>query len=325
MLIAVLGVVSVNAVAAGYGFIGTPDGSALGIPKDWLAGTPFPDYRVPGILLFSLGLLYGFAAFREVRRGSDAWVWAGLSGGAMIAWIIVQAAMMGSFRHPIQTLLQAIVLAAGLLSGASAFLQFRAWHHRWGATDDEFEAPMDGDEYFPRPSFNPTRAVTINASPSQVWPWIVQMGYGRAGFYSYDLLDNKAKPSLKRINPELQQVRQGDWVPMSSRVNETMAFRVAQMDPPYNLVWRKPDSTWAWKLVPLTGGKTRLITRIRLNYAWRSPLVILTLLLMEIGDFVMMRKCLLGIKERAEALPGGNRVNPMPVGLSMNAGSEGRV
>ena len=125
-LVGLLALVSVNALAAGYAFVATPDGSALGIPQDWLDGTPFADYRAPGAILFALGLLYAFAALREGRGHRGAWFWAGLSGGAMIVWIAVQAALMGSTRHPIQTTLQAAILSIGLVTGLLAWSQLRA-------------------------------------------------------------------------------------------------------------------------------------------------------------------------------------------------------
>lgn len=103
-----------------------PDGSALGIPVSWLENSPFADYLVPGMTLFGLGLLYGFAAFREARGARDAWFWAGLSGGAMIVWITVQVALMGYDRHPIQTTLQVAVLAIGAATGLLAISQLRA-------------------------------------------------------------------------------------------------------------------------------------------------------------------------------------------------------
>jgi hypothetical protein len=79
---------------------------------------------------------------------------------------------------------------------------FRRWHLRWGATDVEVSEAMPGDELVSEPSFNATRAITIDAPPEAVWPWLVQIGYGRAGWYSYDLLDNGARPSAERILPE---------------------------------------------------------------------------------------------------------------------------
>ncbi|HET9324803.1 MAG TPA: hypothetical protein VFO03_13075 [Gaiellaceae bacterium] len=168
---------------------------------------------------------------------------------------------------------------------------------------------MPGDEIVPQASFNATRAITIGASPDHVWPWLVQLGFGRAGWYSYDLFDNAARPSARRILPEFQHPAVGDWVPMSSKVNETTAFRVRELDPNRVLLWEKPNSTWAWTLTPLGSGReTRLVTRIRQYYDWRrSPAnALLTLTLFELGDFPMMRKLLLGVRERAEGLAVGD-------------------
>ena len=180
---------------------------------------------------------------------------------------------------------------------------YRRWHLRWGATDAEVKAAMPGDELVPDPSFRATRAITIAAPPEKVWPWIVQLGTGRAGFYSYDLFDNAARPSADRILPQFQHTRVGDWVPMSSKVNETTAFKFTAFEPNQWLLWAKPHSTWSWTLTPVDGG-TRLITRLKERYAWRSSpgLALLTLILFEFGDFPMMRKLLLGIRRRAERL-----------------------
>jgi hypothetical protein len=80
---------------------------------------------------------------------------------------------------------------------------FRCWHTRWGATDAEVAGPMPGDELVPKASFDATRAITINAPPERVrvWPWIVQMGYRRTGFYTDALLDNAGYDSADRIFP----------------------------------------------------------------------------------------------------------------------------
>ena len=177
----------------------------------------------------------------------------------------------------------------------------RPWHTRWGATPSELRSAMPGDERFPRAQFHATRAITIDAPPSAVWPWLMQVGYGRAGFYSYDLLDSLGHPSADRIVPELQAVHVGDWVPMSPTVNETTAFKVDSMEPPVSLVWRKPDSTWAWRLDP-AGDGTRLVTRLRIVYDWRKRgSALLSVILIEFGDFAMMRRMLKGIRRRAES------------------------
>jgi hypothetical protein len=133
-----------------------------------------------------------------------------------------------------------------------------------------------------------------------VWPWLVQVGYGRAGFYSYDLLDSLGRPSAEGIVPELQAVRVGDWVPMSATINETTAFKVETVDPCSRLLWSKPDSTWSWRLDP-AGERTRLVTRLRVVYDWHRPgAALLSIFLIEFGDFAMMRRMLKGIRRRAQ-------------------------
>jgi hypothetical protein len=182
---------------------------------------------------------------------------------------------------------------------------YRPWHLRWGATDDEVASAMPGDELVGKPSFNATRAITVDAPPEAVWPWIIQIGFGRAGFYSYDLLDNAGRPSAETILSEYQTPKIGDWVPMARKVNETTAFKIAGCEPNSWILWEKPDSTWAWKLIPRDGDRTRLITRLKARYEWRRApgSGLLSLILLEFGDFAMMRKLLLGVKTRAERQP----------------------
>jgi hypothetical protein len=116
ILASILGLIGLNAILAGYGFIGTPDGSAVGIPQEWLADTPFGDYLIPGAILFGLGVLHLCAAYLEIRGDRTAsWI-AQVAGAGLLVWIVVQAAMMGSFRHPAQTTLQAVCLLAGLIT-----------------------------------------------------------------------------------------------------------------------------------------------------------------------------------------------------------------
>ena len=177
----------------------------------------------------------------------------------------------------------------------------RGWYTHWGATRAEAHSTMPGDEFYPRAQFQATRAISIKAKPCDVYPWLLQVGFGRAGFYSYDLLDSLGRPSADRIVPELQKVGIGDWVPMSASVNETTAFRVRSLDPSGSLLWRKPDSTWSWRLEP-EGDGTRLVTRLRVVYDWHKPsMALLSVFLIEFGDFAMMRRMLKGIRRRAEA------------------------
>ena len=191
-----------------------------------------------------------------------------------------------------------MVVAAALSVSLAA--QYRRWHQRWGATDAEVDGDMPGDILLATSAFVATRAITIAAPPERVWPWLVQTGFGRAGFYSYDLLDNLGRHSADVVLPEFQNVAVGDLAaPMASPPNELTAFRVVEVDAPRTLVWAKPDSTWAWRLEPVRANGTRLVTRLKAQYEM-GPFLPATVLLMEIGDFPMMRRMLLGIRERAE-------------------------
>ena len=199
------------------------------------------------------------------------------------------------------------VLAAIPLFAVTPLL--RHWHLRWGATDDEVRGVMPGDDRVPVASFSATRAIDIDAPPELVWPWIVQMGYRRAGFYTYSLLDNAGFESADRVLDEFQSPEVGDWMPMAKAVNETTAFRVDSFETNRWLLWVKPDSTWSWKMAPVDGGRTRLITRLKQRYPWETPMsAAVAVLLLEFGDFPMMRRMLNGIKARAERLASRSRI-----------------
>ncbi len=180
------------------------------------------------------------------------------------------------------------------------FLVYRPWHLRWGSTDEEVSRSLPGDDVVIDPTFDATRAVTVNATPDAIWPWIVQMGYGRAGWYTYDLLDNFGRRSADAIVPSLQGVAVGDVVPMGPG---GAGLRVKDFVPCEWLLWwdGAGRSTWLWSLTETAPGQTRLVTRIRTRYRWTHPSILFALLLMEPWDFPMMRKCLLGIKQRAES------------------------
>jgi len=176
----------------------------------------------------------------------------------------------------------------------------RHWHRSWGATSAEVAAGMPGDQLLPRAQYRCTRAITVEATPGEVWPWLVQVGYRRAGWYAGDLLDNFARPSLRRIVPELQDLRVGQWLAMVPKPSERTAFLVDSFAEPSWLLWRTPNRTWSWRLIQLAGGRTRLITRMHTAYEWRRPLALVTVLLMECADYPMMRRMLRGIRDRAE-------------------------
>ena len=92
---------------------------------------------------------------------------------------------------------------------------------------------------------------------------------------------------------------------MGGKPTPATAYRVTRLEPGTLMLWEKPGGTWLWLLEPAGAGSTRLITRLRSRYDWAKPAIVTELILMEIGDPFMMRKCLLGIKERAEHLAAG--------------------
>jgi hypothetical protein len=189
-----------------------------------------------------------------------------------------------------------------VVSAAGAYLGVvRPWQLRWGADDEEVSRSMPGDTLVDRPTFNATRAVTVDARPEYIWPWLLQIGINRAGWYSYDWLDNLGRPSATAIIPELQQLEVGDLIPISP--NGQYGLKVWSFKPHEWMVWvdDQAHTSWLWLLDPIDEGSTRLITRIRMRYQWLRPDIAFDLLV-EFGDLVMMRKCILGIKERAEAL-----------------------
>ena len=196
-------------------------------------------------------------------------------------------------------------------------LVLRPWHRRWGATEEEVKRTLPGDDLLLHPMNAITRAITINAPPEAIWPWLVQMGYGRAGWYSYDFLDNSGTPSANRIIPELQNLRAGDIMPSSPpiRLGKTTlvgpedGFKVEVIEPNHYLVltssgigpWRQPnpDAVWTFYLEPIDENSTRLIERLRNDS--RPPFSsVLTYPVFEPGDFLMMRKQMLTLKRLVE-------------------------
>ena len=194
-----------------------------------------------------------------------------------------------------------VILGLSALLAGSYVRWLRPWQLTWGATDAEVAAALPGDEVVDRPSFTATRAVSIAAPPESIYPWLVQMGVGRAGWYSYDLLDNLARPSATEILPEHQQIDVGDVVPMSPDGKQGM--RVLDFQKDGWLLWWDGvgESTWAWSIEHREDGTSRLISRVRMHYRWLSPSILFGLLV-EFFDLAMMRRAMLGIKQRAEAL-----------------------
>jgi hypothetical protein len=202
----------------------------------------------------------------------------------------------------------ALAVLAGVLAGIGFIALYRPWQLRWGASREEVARSLQGDGVVPAPVFNATRGVTIEARPEDIWPWILQIGFGRAGWYTYDLLDNMGRHSAERIVPELQHMEVGDLVPMGP--GKDAGMRVKGFETNQWMLWwdKRHLTTWLWNLDPMPDGSTRLVTRVRARPSWRHPTTAIWLLLFEVADFPLMRKCLLGIKRRAEA-PVQDRVS----------------
>jgi hypothetical protein len=201
---------------------------------------------------------------------------------------------------------------AGLAVAAAALSYptlFRRPCLTWGATPEEAARELPGDDLLADPDIISTRAVTIDAPPAAVWPWLVQMGSGRGGAYTYDWIENLfglGIHSADEILPQFQDLKLGDELPLGPG-RPTM--RVEVFEPERALSFRFEDHNWVWTfaLVP-ADGRTRLLSRNRIATPHASALTRLVgLLVMEPGSLVMERKMLLGIKERAQRLAGGRR------------------
>ena len=215
-------------------------------------------------------------------------------------------------------------IAGGVALSAYVFV-VRPWHLRWGATDAEVQRSLPGDDLVPNPKRGYTQAITIKASAAEVWPWLVQIGYKRAGWYSHDFIHrilgiagsvDDDRRSANRIIPELQRLEVGDTVEIAPE----MGYAVVAIEPERALIlqtridtrtWRSLDTTdplpdeylnssWVWFLDEVDERTTRLIVRTRTDY---NPSLLNTLgvgIPNELGSLVMQPKTLQGIKQRAE-------------------------
>ena len=180
----------------------------------------------------------------------------------------------------------------------------RPWVLNWGATKEEAERPMPGDEILPDAALQTTRIVTINAPPDYIWPWLVQMGpRPRAGAYTYDWIERLLGIDIQntdRILPEHQHLEVGEFLALNKKGNGIMV-RDVQPERFLVLQWMPAKSTLAFGLYPEDGSRTRLVSRNRLHGS--GPLFWLGMVaFMEPGSLIMERKMLLGIKRRAETL-----------------------
>jgi hypothetical protein len=175
------------------------------------------------------------------------------------------------------------------------------------AVSAEKAMALPGDDLISDPIGAVNHAITIHRPPSAVWPWLAQMGAGRAGWYAYDFIDNGGHRSADRILPEYQRIAVGDVMPAVPGAADV--FVVARCDPERSLVlaWKLPDgryqTTWAFALTQPTQGQTRLIVRGRVAPGYRPyglPQWV-ALLIGRPAHFIMERKQMLGLALRAES------------------------
>ncbi len=190
---------------------------------------------------------------------------------------------------------------------------------RWGATAEEVSRPLPGDDLLSDPLYATTRAVTVQAPAEAVFPWLVQIGQNRGGFYTYDLLENLARldiHSADRIHPEWQDLETGrDYVSLDPE--ETMKLTIAILERPHAFVIRTggPDeapvspgdffrgeiaATWAFVVQPQTAGSSRLLIRWRASWRDTVPAAFARAFLLEPMHFIMEEGMLRGVRDRAE-------------------------
>ena len=190
-----------------------------------------------------------------------------------------------------------VVMGAAIAAGVllANFVVLAPWQHRWGATEEKVRRVMPGDEIIPKAD-STTRAITIDARPEGVWPWLVQLGYGRAGWYSYDWIDNDGKLSADQIVPELQNLEVGDQILMLPGFGP----KVRGIKPnEWFVCGGEEDGTWCLALYPTPEGTVRLVSRWRQDWPL-TPATIFWILISDPGAFIMERKMLLNIKKRTE-------------------------
>ncbi len=203
------------------------------------------------------------------------------------------------------------VAAGGALSGR----YLRRWVLTWGATRSEADARLPGDALLEGPDGVTTRAITIDAPASAVWPWIAQMGPApRGGAYTYDWIENLLglnMHSADTVLPEFQRPEIGDQLELGSST-----MRVERVEPEHVLAWRSDDGNWVWSFtLQDLGGRTRLISRNR----YRTPTLAsrIGLAPMEPASLLMERRMLHGIRSRAERMahedPNTNKVTRVPL------------
>jgi hypothetical protein len=199
--------------------------------------------------------------------------------------------------------------ATGLLVCVAAYhLAVRPRLLRWGADAREVAQALPGDDRIIEPEIVSTRAISVAAEPSDIWPWLAQLGDGRGGLYSYDCLDMLfgylQEPSADVVLPEYQDLAPGDEIPLGRGPDWPVIF----VKPERALVVQPAGAevTWCWAIIPVDDSTTRLLSRVRLRVGTRLPLWTLAPVI-DLPWFLMERRMLHGIARRAETLARSRR------------------
>lgn len=174
----------------------------------------------------------------------------------------------------------------------------RPWQLTWGATSEEVTSTMPGDEYLISTNFNATRAVTITAKAEEIWPWLIQIGDKRGGWYSYDIFNNHGLPSAKKIISKYQHIAVGDKVSRGLWIKDFRKNKWILLEGNNE----HGKTTWLMMLKPIDGNSTRYITRLRVQWHENTLSQRLTRLVYDMSQIIMVRKSMLEIKKRAEGL-----------------------
>lgn len=216
-------------------------------------------------------------------------------GACLVASLIVLAALILRFGF-----LRGIGLgvAIAVVVTATYVVVVGPWQRRWGTTDSELHRPMPGDDLLPPRAATTTRAITIEGKPDDVFPWLLQIGYGRGGWYSYDWIDNDGRPSVERIVPELQQLAVGDRIEMLPSFGPI----VQRIEPNHYIVSGGDTDSWCLLVEPSGEGWTRLISRWRQDWP-KNPGTYAWIAISDPGAFLMERRMLRRIRDLARTQP----------------------
>jgi hypothetical protein len=274
-----------------------------------------------------LGAGFGLLGVRQLERH---WQILGLAGIASslamlvayrpataLAGIVIDAALLGvmgfvsiprrerTHRPPRRAVVVARIAAFAVLGYVAIVILARPWHSRWGSSDAELRATLPGDSLVPNATYSIQHAVTIRATPEAVWPWLVQLGQDRGGFYSYDWLERLFGDDIRnadRIHPEWQTRAVGDLVRaaqpdyLGGVFGSEVGWRITLLEPNRAITL----GGWGTFVLEPHDAGTRLIVRTRGEGRPNVVLAPFGLLVFEPAHFIMERRMLLGIKQRAE-------------------------